>query len=125
VAPDAIKRFYWSKETGAGAQAGDPLTDPEPLYASDVDLVYATADKAFRFLLDRHGEARVRLIMASMAKGSDFREAFRNAIGIPVQEFEADFRRSLVTEGQVEDAVLGALPTTPAPLLARGTCQRE
>jgi len=123
VAPDAIKRFYWSKETGAGAQAGDPLTDPEPLYASKVDLVYATADKAFRFLLDRHGEARVRLIMASMAKGDDFREAFRNAIGIPVQEFEADFRRSLVTEGQVEDIMPGALPTTPPPLLAPALAQ--
>jgi hypothetical protein len=111
--PEAIWRFY--RDTagsgdglGAGGlaggparPAGDPLTDPEPLYQGDSDVVYGTAHWAFRFLVDRYGEERVRRIVAGMGQGRRFGESFQDAIGIPFGSFEQDFRRYIVWQGWV------------------------
>ncbi len=113
VAPGAITLFYSRKAAGESARsAGDPLTEPEPLYHSDPDLVYATADRAFHFLLERHGEERVRKLIASMGAGNGFRYAFRNAVGISLQEFEDAFRRSVA--GREGMGVTARLSTPPS-----------
>lgn len=100
VPTQAIWRFYRDKAAGEGARAaGDPLTEPEALRPSDPDLVYATAHQAFQFLLERHGEERVRRLLASMGDGDEFSEAFQRVVGGRVQDFERDFRRYAVAQG--------------------------
>ncbi len=98
--PEAIWRFYRDKAAGEGARpTGDPLTEPGSLYQSDSELVYGTAHRAFHFLLDRYGEERVRRLIANMGEGHGFREAFQKAVGIPLQDFEGDFKRYVVSQG--------------------------
>jgi hypothetical protein len=95
--PRELQRFY--QEAGATPSAGDPLTAPEPLYRSRSDVVYGAADSAFRFLLERYGEARIRRLLAGMGQGGAFETAFEDAIGLPVQGFERDFKRYVVWRG--------------------------
>jgi hypothetical protein len=92
-----LRRFYL-EATGAPA-AGDPLTAPEPLFRSRSDVVYGAADGAFRFLLERYGEARIRRLLAGMGQGDAFGAAFEGAMGLPVQAFERDFRHYVVWRG--------------------------
>jgi hypothetical protein len=82
-----------------GGAGGDPIANPEPLYQRHADLVYGAAHHAFRFLLDRHGEARIRRILAGMAAGKGFDDAFRAAVGIGEREFAAEFRRYVMAQG--------------------------
>jgi hypothetical protein len=113
--PDRIARFYQgalpaapgSGGGGGGNGAprgraradGDPLTDPEPLYQDDSELVYGTAHLAFEFLVRRYGEERVRAVLDHMGRGEFFGPAFRRAIGLAPEEFEREFRRYLIWEG--------------------------
>jgi hypothetical protein len=62
---------------------------------SDAALAYGTADRAFRHLVDRHGEAAVRRILSSLAAGQDFPSAFQAATGTSVAAFEGAFRSHL------------------------------
>lgn len=89
--PAALRAFWAGR--GAAAGGGDPLADPEPLYAARSDLVYGAAHLAFGFLLDRYGAERVRGVLAGMREGHLFPAAFRGAIGIGPREFEAEVRR--------------------------------
>jgi hypothetical protein len=61
--------------------------------------VYDTAHLAFQFLLARYGEDRVRGLLHAMSEGHLFRAAFEAVMGIPVEAFEADFRRYIVWRG--------------------------
>ncbi len=90
---------YYHDVTPAAAAAADPLSRPEPLYRANAELVYGTANSAFRFLLDRYGEERIRRVLSSMAAGSDFDSAFERAVGIPVADFEREFRRYVLWRG--------------------------
>ena len=120
LGPEAIWRFYRDVHgSGDGAPGqgqgiagarlhGDPLTDPEwpigePLYQRDADLVYGTAHWAFRFLLDRYGEAPVRGVLERMGRGQPFGEAFEAEAGIPPRAFENDFRRYILWQGWRRD----------------------
>ena len=78
---------------------GDPLTAPEALYRSRSDLVYGTADRAFQFLLERYGEDRIRRLLSSTGEGDAFEAAFQDAMGIPVHDFERDFKRYVLWRG--------------------------
>jgi hypothetical protein len=62
---------------------------------ADAALAYGTADRAFRHLVDRHGEASVRAILASLAAGRDFPSAFQVATGSPLATFEEGFSAHL------------------------------
>ncbi len=98
--PEVIWRFYADKAAGGDVRpAGDPLSEPGPLYRAESELVYGTAHRAFRFLLDRYGEERIRRLIAGMREGNGFREAFQQAVGIPLQDFEGDFRHYLAWQG--------------------------
>lgn len=115
VGPEAIWRYYRDAGSGDGQPAagrtlrrarglGDPLTDPEspmgePLYQHDADLVYGTAHWAFRFLVDRYGEAAVPAILDGVRRGRSFEQAFRAAVGITPRELEDDFTRYVVLQG--------------------------
>jgi hypothetical protein len=70
-------------------------TETAILYRSDPAPLYATADRAFRFLVQHHGESPIRRILEAMRVGEEFASAFEDAIGISVEEFERVFRSSL------------------------------
>ena len=78
---------------------GDPISDPEPLYQDEADLVYGAAHHAFQFLLDRYGAERVQRLLTGMGDGHGFEVAFRAAIGIPTEAFEAEFHRYVAWRG--------------------------
>ena len=73
----------------------EALAAPESLVSSDSKLVYGTADRAFRFLLARHGENRVRLLLARLGEGRPFPDAFRDTMGVALADFERDLRGQL------------------------------
>jgi hypothetical protein len=88
---------YWFLEGMASAASGehlrgaraDALPAPASLLATDPRSVYATADRAFRDLLLRHGEEGVTRVLRRLGEGHPFPAAFRDATGSPVAEFEA------------------------------------
>jgi len=82
-----------SKAGWPSREKGDALAAPEALLKSDSALVYATAHRAFHFLLESYGEERIRRLIAGMGNGREFPEAFQLAVGISVQDFEGDFKR--------------------------------
>jgi hypothetical protein len=77
---------------GRGALA---LAAAASVYRTESSLVYATADAAFRLLVERHGDESIRRVLIRMRAGDPFAEAFRGATGVTVDAFEAEFRRSL------------------------------
>ncbi len=84
----------------AGARhGGDPLSNPGPLYRTESAVVYDTAHLAFRFLVKRYGDDRVRAVLAAMGQGRLFGPAFQSAVGISAEAFEADFRRYILWRG--------------------------
>lgn len=103
--PAALAAFYEgppggpARHAGAPRAGGDPLSDPEPLYADRPELVYSAAHHAFSFLLRRYGEERVREILRGLGDGLPWPEAFRAATGIAPAAFEAEFRRYLAWRG--------------------------
>jgi hypothetical protein len=80
---------------GAMRHADGARTETALLYRSDPTPLYATADRAFRFLVGRHGEEPIRRVLQLMRDGEDFERAFEKGIGISVDEFERSFRSSL------------------------------
>jgi hypothetical protein len=90
---EAVRRLYRERSTAPGSAGTDPLTGAGLLYQHDSDLIYGAADTAFRFLIERYGDDAVRLLMARMREGHRFGQAFQQAIGIPLQDFESEFRR--------------------------------
>ena len=103
---EGLRAYYSRRPPGAGDAEGrggeasiDPLTDPEPLYKEESEVVYGASHWAFQFLLDRYGEGRIRRVLARMGQGRSFAEAFRDGIGIGADEFEREFRHYLVWRG--------------------------
>jgi hypothetical protein len=78
----------------ASPATGDALTVTALLYQTDSSGAYATADQAFRFLVHRYGENRIRGVLTRMGSGAPFASAFQEATGISVEAFEAEFRGS-------------------------------
>jgi hypothetical protein len=112
--PEELWRFYAKAIPGAGggfpggvaraargvvSNVGDPVTDPEPLYQDQSEVVYGAAHRTFEFLLARYGEARVRTALARMREGRTFDQAFEDAFGITEPAFAAEFRRYLLWRG--------------------------
>jgi hypothetical protein len=75
------------------APAGNRPSTTESTYRSRAEAVYATAHRAFRFLIDRHGEESIRRLLAIMRDGERFPQAFEKAIGLGVRDFEDAFHR--------------------------------
>jgi hypothetical protein len=93
----------WFEEGMASVAAGehhsvaraDAVSSPSALLRSDPRLVYGTADRAFRELVLRFGERRVRLLLERLGEGRDFPAAFLEATGTSVAEFEGDLSHRL------------------------------
>ena len=98
-APSAAGGGVGGARPGPARRSGDPISDPEPLYQDEEDLVYGAAHHAFQFLLDRYGVDRVKRLLAEMGAGHGFEAAFHKEIGIPSEAFEAEFRRYLAWRG--------------------------
>jgi hypothetical protein len=105
VGPPEIRRFY--QEAAVPPRAGDPISEPEPLYRAHADLVYGAAHSAFEFLLERYGEERIRRLLGEMAGGSRFAAAFQGAMGISVEAFEREFKRYVLWRGSPADDTRG------------------
>ena len=118
VSPEAIRRLYLEDPPGGGSEPlrEDALAASGSPRGSEPDLVYAAAARTFRSLLDRFGDEPVRRVMAGMSAGDGFSEAFRQATGISVQQFEGDF----------EERVLGLRhPTTGVSMAELGVSGAE
>ena len=76
----------------ADASALLPATAGHPV---DAALAYGTADRAFRYLVTRHGEEAVRGVLDGLARGRGFASAFQAATGSPVAAFEEALRGHL------------------------------
>jgi hypothetical protein len=101
VPTEAIWHFYRQNAAAESARlAADPLTESDGLWSSAPDFAYAAAHEAFQLLLERHGEERVRALLASMGDGSGFGEAFQRVMGIDVRDFEGDFRQYAVAKAE-------------------------
>lgn len=61
----------------------------------DAALAYGTADRAFRYLVARHGDGAVAALLDGLAEGHGFAPAFQRATGSPVADFEAALRAHL------------------------------
>jgi hypothetical protein len=93
----------WFREGMASVTAGErharasaeAISAPERMMSSDAKLIYGTADRAFRYLIARYGQDRVRLLLARLGEGRTFPVAFRDALGVPLAEFERDLRGQL------------------------------
>jgi hypothetical protein len=80
-----LSRYY-------ARERADPVTDSDPIYQHDSEIVYGAAHHAVGFLLQSRGEERVREVLRRMSAGSRFPAAFREAIGVSDVEFAAEFR---------------------------------
>ena len=78
---------------------GDPISDPDPIYQHQADVVYGASHWAFKFLIDRYGEEKVRHVLLGMGRGQSFDLAFERAIGLTADDFEADFKRYVIWQG--------------------------
>jgi len=77
---------YYSTHPGV-----ELLNAPQALYQTQSDVVYGAAHHAFTFLVSRYGEATVKQVMAHMAAGQVFPEAFTQAVGLAPAKFLEDF----------------------------------
>jgi hypothetical protein len=66
--------------------------------SADQLAAYGAAEVAFRFLVERYGDVGVRVVMARMSAGMPFAEAFQQATGTSVQDFERDLRRAMESD---------------------------
>jgi hypothetical protein len=82
AAAGALPRF---RETAAMFRGG----------ASDAAKAYAIGHRAVGFMIAHYGEASMRRILASVARGVPFDDAFQASIGIPLDEFEERWRRAV------------------------------
>ncbi|MBS1108669.1 MAG: hypothetical protein H6Q88_661 [Anaeromyxobacteraceae bacterium] len=76
----------------ADASALAPPSAGRPL---DAALAYGTADRAFRYLVARHGEDSVRGVLDGLAGGQGFASAFQAATGSTVAAFGEALRAHL------------------------------
>jgi hypothetical protein len=88
----------WFQEGMASVAAGEQhdvalaeaVGTPGPFLRTDPAVVYGTADRAFRELVDRFGEDGVRRVVARLGEGHAFPAAFRGALGVTLADFEGD-----------------------------------
>jgi hypothetical protein len=88
----------------------DPIAEAEALSQDHQHQIYGLAVHAFRRLLALHQEPVVRAIMAKMAQGADFTEAFAAATGTARADFERAFLIELRTRAFRERPAIGPRP---------------
>jgi hypothetical protein len=86
---------YTAGERHGRADAAALGRPPPGAPAVDPALAYGTADRAFRRLVQLHGEGSVRAILRELADGRRFPTAFRSATGGSLASFEVSLLREL------------------------------
>jgi hypothetical protein len=88
MSADALLRW-------AADHPGANLLNPEPeLYRTERDAVYAAAHRAFEVLLGLVGDAGVREILRGVRDGKPFQDAFADATGHTLADFEHEAIRA-------------------------------
>jgi len=88
----------WFLEGMASVAAGEThdiaraeaIGSPGSFLRTEPGVVYGTADRAFRELIQRFGDDGVRMLIARLGEGLAFPAAFRDALGVPLADFEGD-----------------------------------
>ena len=88
----------WFLEGMASVAAGErhevaraeAIGSPGSFLPTQPGVVYGTADRAFRELIQRFGDDGVRMLIARLGEGLAFPAAFRDALGVPLADFEGD-----------------------------------
>ena len=88
----------WFLEGMASVAAGErhdiaraeAIGSPGSFLRTEPGIVYGTADRAFRELIQRFGDDGVRMLIARLGEGLAFPAAFRDALGVPLADFEGD-----------------------------------
>ena len=88
----------WFLEGMASVAAGEShdvaraeaIRSPGAFLRTEPGIVYGTADRAFRELIRRFGDDGVRMLIARLGEGLAFPAAFRDALGVPLADFEGD-----------------------------------
>ena len=88
----------WFLEGMASVAAGEShdvaraeaIGSPGAFLRTEPGIVYGTADRAFRELIQRFGDDGVRMLLARLGEGRAFPAAFRDALGVPLADFEGD-----------------------------------
>jgi hypothetical protein len=89
---------HWFTEGMASTAAGerhdlaDPsaIAGPGPGVRARPEVVYGTADRAFRELVRAAGDGAIRRILAALSQGRTFHAAFHDAVGTSLESFEGD-----------------------------------
>lgn len=74
------------------SSAGKALTSPARLLHSEQRLIYSASHWMFVYFLDKHGPAAAGKLMAAMARGKSFEQAFKVSTGEGAEAFETEFR---------------------------------
>ncbi len=82
----------WFEEGMASFTSGERRSGTGP---ADVSQAYGSADRAFRYLVARHGDEAVRAVLAALSTGQPFPSAFAAATGSPLPNFEEGLRLHL------------------------------
>jgi Tol biopolymer transport system component len=69
-----------------------------PLKYSGGYLVYKQGQSAISFLVDRHGEERLRDVLRRIRQSRNFERAFQRGVGMPVEKFDEQWRAWLRKE---------------------------
>jgi hypothetical protein len=88
----------WFLEGMASVAAGEShdvaraeaIGSPGTFLRTEPEVVYGTADRAFRELIRRFGDDGIRILIARLGEGLAFPAAFRDALGVPLADFEGD-----------------------------------
>ena len=67
----------------------------QPGRPADVRLFYAQARSLVRYMADVYGEEGITRVVASLSGGTRFEDAVADAYGRPLEEIDADWRRSV------------------------------
>lgn len=73
----------------------NPFRDGEELSEKQADAVYGLGLHAFRYLVRRHGDEKVKVLMKAMQAGALFEPAFAEVFSETVEQFQQDFESYL------------------------------
>lgn len=95
IGPQADRNIpIWFREGMAAFTADERFAPPSGApagpasYRDDAPRAYAHAERTFRRLVERAGDAPIRRVLARVRAGARFAEAFRESVGVGVEEFE-------------------------------------
>ena len=94
------------------------LNSSFPLDPNEAVLSYAQSASVVEFILDRHGPDRAAALVAVFREGVSYDEAVQRALGVTIEELDAQWRDWLSARGSAPGGGdLGATPGGPGDLI--------